>query len=213
MRLNSCFFVMKKVIMWIYAICVLLWLLIMVWRVYRRKKLSTSSSVRLLLALKFPTVFSAFFASCEYKWLIFNPSDVSGCSSSKVWKRGSYVRIFSFLPSKNNVFIVVHLSNADVICGHCWDAKLSIASESLLIGLLLTEFRLRGVCPTNGNVLWGERCVAMFCGRVDYCANGLFSVVIRPVRSSRFLFCGALCPITMSWASARRSKLVPTAGL
>ena len=141
---------------------------------FRLKTMSTSSSVRLLLAFIFLNVCTASFWRRERNWLIFIASDTSGCILSIIWKRSSNDWSFSFLPWQTSVFVDVALINADNIWGHCWDAIPAIASASLLIGLPDSEFCPCGVCLTIDNVLLGGKCVALFCSRMNCCGNGSF---------------------------------------
>ena len=71
---------------------------------------------------------------------------------------------YSFLPLKISVFVVAGLNNADDGWSRYCNAMPAIASASLLIVLLESEFCLCRVCSTIDNVLLGEMCVAKFCG-------------------------------------------------
>ena len=75
--------------------------------------ISTSSSVRLLLALKFMKVSGASFRRCDWKWLILIASVISGCTLGIASKKFSNSSEFPIVPSKINVFVVVGLNNAD----------------------------------------------------------------------------------------------------
>ena len=110
------------------------------------------------------------------------------------------------------MFVVVGLKNADNVWGLFGDAMPAIASVSLLIGLLESAFCICGVRQTIGKVLSGEICVAMFCGKVNWCGSVLFRKGIRPVGNSGTKLCEAFCPVTKWWACSRRSQVGPNAG-
>ena len=130
----------------------------------------------------------------------------SGCILSLVWKTFSNSSNFSFLLSKYCVFVNVGLISADNVWSLLCYAILLIASASLLIGLTESECHLCCVCSTIVNVLSGGMCVVISCGWTNCCGNGLF-LIGRPVKTSRKLICGALSPLTMWRAFARRSYL------
>ena len=62
------------------------------------------------------------------------------------------------------MFAVNGLNHAHDVWSRCGDALLATAPASLLIGLLQSEFYLRGVYSTIGTLFLAELCVAKFCG-------------------------------------------------
>ena len=112
---------------------------------FRRIRMNTSSSVRLLLALMFLNVCNASLLNCERRWLILIASDVSGCILSIVWERSSKSSNILFFLSKINVFVVVSKINVDNVWGRCWDAIPKIASASRSTGLTESECCVWGV--------------------------------------------------------------------
>ena len=117
----------------------------------------------------------------------------------KVFELFIFFSIFS-----NNVFVVIGLNSADDVWRRSWHAESATASANLLKGWAESTFCLCCVCSTIGNVLSVEMCVALFCGWVNCCGNGLFWVK-RSVKESGIVFCWALCLVTMNWACACRS--------
>ena len=101
---------------------------------------NTSSRVCLLAVLMFLNVCSAFFLKCEWKWLIFICSNISGCILIIEWTRSSNSSNFYLLPSK---VIILELTGRIV---SCWAVGrfciLVKTSSSLLIGSDSVRFAL-----------------------------------------------------------------------
>ena len=60
---------------------------------------------------------------------------ISGCILIIVLKRFSKIIVFSFLPSRSNVFVVFDLKIADNVRSRCWEDGPAFASARLPIGL------------------------------------------------------------------------------
>ena len=74
------------------------------------------------------------------------------------------------------MIVVVGLNNGDDFWGPFCNAMPALASASLMMGLLGSEFCLCSVFSTIGNKFSGEICVAIICGSVNCCDNRSFCV-------------------------------------
>ena len=115
---------------------------------------------------------------------------ISGCILSIVWNK-SKNSIFSFFPSKINVFLDTGLSCVTA-CGHCWVAIPAIASTRQLMVLFVSEFWFLGVCPNIRKLLSCDTCFERFwC----WCDGGLRGVKVCPIRNWGIWFVCVVFPL------------------
>ena len=196
----------------IYAICVLKWLVNVIWRTFVGFwRVLVQVIVFYCWRLGY-RVSSAFFKVVNEKvWspllrifqVAFYAKLEKGFQRSQIWcfchRR---LRSLLFLS-----WIMLTTFGIFLICNacECFSKSVDMVAWVLVLsggGVFFQPMATRCRWTVCCHVLWS----------VKLLGNGFFGVGIRPLRNSGRLFCGALCPVTLSWACVHRSYLGLKAG-